>query len=90
MARRKITVDDMDRWEIDERGQLFWEDRAVVFERRIGLEGPTFWVAVIATAATVVSAVWPIGVHFGWWGADIQPCQICQLVVSPSQAAPDG
>jgi hypothetical protein len=40
------------------------DGKIVALDRKISLEGPTFWVAIVATAATVVSAVWPIADHF--------------------------
>jgi hypothetical protein len=61
-------MDEFDDLELDDDGRLYWRGKAVIFERRVGLEGPTFWVALAATFATVVSALWPILVRFGVFG----------------------
>jgi hypothetical protein len=43
MTRRTATLDDLSEFEVDENGRLYWRGKAVIFERRVGLEGPTFW-----------------------------------------------
>lgn len=60
MTRRVLPLDEMDKFERDDDGRLYWAGRAVILERRIGLEGPTFWGAVAAATATVVQALWTI------------------------------
>lgn len=60
MTRRTILQAELDNFSIEDDGRLYWKDKAVILERRIGLEGPTFWIAFVAAAATVASALWPI------------------------------
>lgn len=45
MARKTISQDQLDGFEIDESDQLFWRGKAVVLERRLTLKG---WELVIA------------------------------------------
>lgn len=68
MTRRTAALKELAEFEVDDDGRLYWRGRAVIFERRIGLEGPTFWVAVTATAATVLTALWPILDRFDIFG----------------------
>lgn len=46
---------------------LFWDGRPVETKRSVNLEGWSLALAIVATGATVVAAVWPVGLHFGWW-----------------------
>lgn len=52
-------------------GELYWDGKPLELKRAVTLEGATFWVAVVAAAATVVAAVWPIIVHFSAAGGNV-------------------
>lgn len=65
---RMISLDRLGAFGEDPRtGQVYWDGEPLRMKRQISLEGPTFWVAFLAAAATVAAAVWPIGLHYGWW-----------------------
>jgi hypothetical protein len=69
MALREITLDQFAQMQIDDTdGRLFWKGQPVVTRQELGLEGATFVLAALATAATLVAAVWPIAVHLHWFG----------------------
>ena len=53
MARKRITVDDLERMEIDtETGQLFWDGRLVITELILGM--PTWAEIAVGVAAIAV------------------------------------
>jgi hypothetical protein len=64
-----ITTDGLGKLGVHSKShELFWDGKAIVTKQSIGLEGWTFGLAAAATIATVVSALWPIAVHLGWFG----------------------
>jgi hypothetical protein len=62
---RMLSLDRLGAFGEDPRtGVIYWDGEPLRLRREIQLEGPTFWVAVVATVATVTAAGWPILVHF--------------------------
>lgn len=47
---------------------LHWDGVPLVTKNTIRLEGWSFVLALIATIATAIAALWPIAVHLGWFG----------------------
>lgn len=64
---RIISVDGFDNMGLDPDNRLYWDGVPIVTKRTISLEGWSLTLAVIATVATVMTAIWPIGVHYSWW-----------------------
>jgi hypothetical protein len=65
--RRQISIGEFQHMEVDDDdGRLYWKGKSVVTRQEVGLEGPTFFLAALATGATVIAAVWPIAVHLKW------------------------
>lgn len=62
--RKPISIDQMKRLSVDIKGQLYWDDEAVVTEQRIRLGTLELWLAIVVAIAAVVSAAWPIADHF--------------------------
>jgi hypothetical protein len=67
MALRSIGIDELDGFQIDDHGQLYWRAKAVILEKRLKLETYQVLLATLATAGAVASGVHPFGVSFGWW-----------------------
>lgn len=66
---RAISMDGVALFGVDERTrELYWDGQKLVTDRKISLEGWTLALAVIATTATAVAAIWPIAVHLQWFG----------------------
>ncbi|MEO7222679.1 MAG: hypothetical protein ABIY37_09420 [Devosia sp.] len=68
MVRKAITLDKINLLETDDHDQLYWKGKAVVMEQRFTLGIVERWLAGLAAFATVVSALFPIVVHFRWFG----------------------
>jgi hypothetical protein len=67
MAVRTIGIDELDGFQLDEAGQLYWRGQAVVLRQRITLGTWELAVAAVASAAAAVGAIFPIGVYFHWY-----------------------
>jgi len=67
MARRTISIDELDGFELDEAGRLYWRGKGVRLEQRISLRPVELVLAALASVSTAAAAIWPIGLHFGWW-----------------------
>lgn len=64
--RRTIGQDELDKLEVDEANQLFWNGKAVVLEKRLVLQS---WERFIATAAAIgalLAGLHPFLASFGW------------------------
>lgn len=57
----------------DQTQEIYWDGNKLAVERKVSLEGWTLALAFIATGATVVAAVWPIALHFGFFAASSGP-----------------
>ena len=60
-------MDELDGFELDDDGRLYWRGKGVVLEQKISLRPLELCLATLASVATAVAAGWPIGLHFGWW-----------------------
>jgi hypothetical protein len=67
MARRTISVDELDGFELDNNGQLYWRGKGVLLEQKISLRPFELFLVGLASVSTAIAAIWPIGLHFGWW-----------------------
>ncbi|NGP18907.1 hypothetical protein [Devosia aurantiaca] len=65
---RLVPIADYDKWGLDGSNQLYWDGVPVLTRNTIRLEGWTLFFAAAATMATAVSALWPITLHFHWFG----------------------
>lgn len=66
MEPRSIGIDEMDGFQIDDNGRLYWRGTAVILEKRLKLEGYQIFLATLATIGTLLSGVHPFAVTFGW------------------------
>lgn len=64
MTRRTIRQVELDKFEVDEAGRLYWTGQQVVLEQKISLKRTEMVLAVIVAASTAAMAIWPILVHF--------------------------
>lgn len=70
MALKPLTWHQFDDLKVDdETGRLYWRELPLVTRQKVSLEWPTFILAMVATAAGSIAALWPIAVHFGVFGA---------------------
>lgn len=67
MNHRTISLEELNNFQVDQTGQLYWKGQAVVLRQRITLGSLELLIAGIAAVATLIDAVFPIGVHFQWW-----------------------
>lgn len=51
----------------EETGRLYWDGHEVITRTKIRLGTVELWIAITATAATVVSVIVEIGRSAGWW-----------------------
>lgn len=65
MARRKIGMDELDKFQIDDNGQLFWGDQAVQLERRITLKGWELFIAACPAIRALLAGLHPFMHSFG-------------------------
>lgn len=65
MSRRTISIDELDGFELDDNGKLYWRGLGVIMEQKVSLRWIELTLAIMAAIATTVAAVWPIVVHFG-------------------------
>ena len=66
MTRRTISIDELDKFQIDENGQLFWGERAVLLERRITLKGWELFIAASAAIGALLGGLHPFLHSFGF------------------------
>lgn len=63
---KMVRADTLEHLGVDHRNnRLYWDGVPIVTENTVRLEGWTLFFAAAAAIATVVSALWPIAVHFG-------------------------
>ena len=62
-----VSMDQMGNLGIDLDNNLYWDGVPIVTRRTVQLEGWSLLLASVATAATVLAAVWPVGLHLQWW-----------------------
>lgn len=67
MARRTISIDELDGFELDENNRLYWKGTAVLLERRLSLDWYQTTLATLAAAGALLAGVHPFGVTWGWW-----------------------
>lgn len=67
MSLRGISIDELDGFQLDDDGRLYWRDKAVILEKRLKLETYQIVLATLATAGAVASGVHPFGHSLGWW-----------------------
>lgn len=66
---RAISMNGLALFGVDDRTrELYWDGQKLTVERKVSLEGWTLALAATATAATVLAALWPIVLHFHWFG----------------------
>lgn len=66
MARNRISLEQLDSFEVDEHGQLFWNGKAVVLERRITLRGLELLLAACGAVGALAAGLHPFLQSFGW------------------------
>ncbi len=64
---RTISIDELDGFQIDDNGRLYWRGKGVVLEQRITLRGIELGLAVVAAIGALLSGIHPFGASFGWW-----------------------
>jgi hypothetical protein len=67
MAPRTISIDEMDGFEIDDDGRLYWRGKGVVLEQRITLKGFELVLASAAALGALLAGIHPFGHGWGWW-----------------------
>ncbi|TPJ75820.1 hypothetical protein FJ422_30855 [Mesorhizobium sp. B2-6-3] len=67
MAPRTIGMDELNGFQIDDDGRLYWRGKSVLLERRITLRGFELLLATVAAIGAALSGLHPFGVTFGWW-----------------------
>ncbi|TIN06704.1 MAG: hypothetical protein E5Y14_27655 [Mesorhizobium sp.] len=67
MAPRTIGIEELDGFQIDGDGRLYWRGKGVLMERRITLRGFELLLASTAAVGAVLAGIHPFGVSFGWW-----------------------
>ena len=68
MARRPITMDEMDLFEVDDSdGRLFWRGKTVVVENRVSLRPLELGLAFVGALGALLSGLHPFGVTLGLW-----------------------
>ena len=67
MTLRTISIDEIDHFNLDENGRLYWKGEAVILEKRLRLETYQIVLATLATGGAVLSGIHPFGVSLGLW-----------------------
>lgn len=67
MARQGISLEDFDKMHVD-GGKLYWDNKEVVTKQVISLRPFELLLAFTAAVGTLLSALWPIALHFHWLG----------------------
>jgi hypothetical protein len=67
MAPRTISQNELDGFQLDDDGRLYWRGKGVLLERRITLRGFELVLATIAAFGAALAGVHPFGASFGWW-----------------------
>jgi hypothetical protein len=66
MVRRTIGIDELDKFQIDDNGQLYWGEHAVQLERRITLKGWELVIAACAAFGALLAGLHPFLQSFGF------------------------
>jgi hypothetical protein len=64
---RTISIDELDGFQIDDNGRLYWHGKGVVLEQRITLRGIELGLAFVAAIGAFLAGIHPFGASFGWW-----------------------
>lgn len=59
MQRRTISLEELDQFEVNDAGQLFWKGKAVVLERRLTLKGWELFIASLAATGAILAGAHP-------------------------------
>jgi hypothetical protein len=66
MTRKRIGLEQLDNFEVDETGQLFWNGKAVVLEQRLVLRSWELLIASVAASGAILAGLHPFLKSFGW------------------------
>lgn len=64
---RTISIDELDGFQIDDKGRLYWRGKGVVLEQRITLRGIELGLALVAAIGALLAGIHPFGASLGWW-----------------------
>ena len=64
MSRRIVSIDELDKFQVDDDGQLFWDGKAVVLEQRLTLKGWELAIASCAALGAIAAGLHPFLVYF--------------------------
>ncbi|OBQ72384.1 hypothetical protein [Mesorhizobium loti] len=67
MAPRTIGQDELDGFQIDDDGRLYWRGKGVLLDHRVTLRGFELVLATIASIGALLAGIHPFGVTLGWW-----------------------
>lgn len=67
MGKRTITLEQLDGFQVDDDGRLYWQDKAVVLEQKLTLNTYERVIAFVAAIGALLAGVHPFGVTLGWW-----------------------
>ncbi|WP_395449938.1 hypothetical protein ACHMW7_09070 [Aminobacter sp. UC22_36] len=67
MALKTIAVGQLDGFQLDDNGRLYWKGEAVILEKKLLLETYQVVLLTLGTVGALLAGVHPFGVSFGWW-----------------------
>lgn len=67
MALRTISLDELNNFQLDEDGRLFWKGETVILEKKLSLETYQVVLLALGTIGALLSGLHPFGQSFGWW-----------------------
>jgi hypothetical protein len=67
MSPRTISTDELDGFQIDENGRLYWRGKGVILEQKISLRWWELSALIVGALGALLAGVHPFGVTFGWW-----------------------
>ncbi|MEI5679554.1 MULTISPECIES: hypothetical protein [unclassified Mesorhizobium] len=67
MSLRTIGLDELNNFQLDEKGRLYWKGETVILEKKVSLETYQIVLLTLGTVGALLAGIHPFGQSFGWW-----------------------